>query len=81
MEALQMAYMTEINTSEFQFSHGRLPKGRGSWLFDMIRQGEKVETYWARADDGQMSMTYAQARRLALYRAEKIRASRINVCA
>lgn len=25
--------MTKFNTTEFQFSHGHTPRGRGSWAF------------------------------------------------
>ena len=32
----------EINTSEFQFAHGRKPRGRGHWAFYMPGDPEPV---------------------------------------
>jgi hypothetical protein len=46
--------MFEFNTRQFEFSHGRAPKGRGSWAF-AVRDlgGEPIFT---------PSMTYAEAK-------------------
>lgn len=48
-----------VDTSEYRFSHGREPKGRGSWAFSEKRNPNYKEVKWY---DG----TYVQARRQAV---------------
>lgn len=64
----------EFNTSEFQFSHGHTPKGRGSWVFKI-----NDEMFWARDPQGCMSMTYGEAKKLARARAKAVGASFVIV--
>jgi len=68
----------EFDDSEYRFSHGKKPSGRGSWAFDFPvahstkpRTGGGLETWWAKATDGIMSMTFTEAKKLA--RAEATR--------
>lgn len=49
-----------VNTSEFVFSHGREPKGRGSWAFGFGERNPQIQN--VRWFDG----AYAQARRAAV---------------
>ncbi len=52
-----------VNTSEFVFSHGREPKGRGSWAFGFgVKHPNVCNPEECRWFDG----TYAQARRAAV---------------
>jgi len=46
----------EFVTSEYEFSHGRLPRGRGSWAFQLSFE-MRGEYAWS------PSMTFAEARR------------------
>ena len=52
-----------INTSEYRFSHGREPKGRGCWAFSYLRDPNFVsnsgEVLW-------YTGTYAEARKQAI---------------
>lgn len=52
--------LVSVNTSEFVFSYGREPKGRGSWAFGFGSRDPKIQDI--RWFDG----TYAQARRAAV---------------
>lgn len=36
----------EFNTTEFQFSHGRTPRGVGAWAFSFVRHPEMDEMVW-----------------------------------
>lgn len=54
------AKMIEVRTSEYQFSHGHLPRGRGGWLFTIGRQtGQRADYFSANG-------TYADARTAAI---------------
>ena len=37
--------MIEVSTTEYQFSHGKLPRGRGSWAFQIGRDAESI--FWS----------------------------------
>jgi hypothetical protein len=47
----------EFNTVEFEFSHGRKPKGRGSWAFSGTRNPRIEDVFFS------PSMTYSEAKR------------------
>lgn len=54
---------TEFATTDYEFAHGRSPKGRGSWAFSPVRNPDlasKTEVFWTPG-----STTYAEARKLA----------------
>lgn len=52
-----------VNTSEYRFSHGREPKGRGRWAFSYLRDPDFAsnsgEVMW-------FTGTYAEARKQAI---------------
>lgn len=52
-----------VNTSEYRFSHGREPKGRGCWAFSYTRDpnfaSNSGEAMW-------FTGTYAEARKQAI---------------
>lgn len=48
---------TEFDTREYRFSHGREPRGRGAWAFEV-----NGHTVWAQKN-GIMSMTYTEAKK------------------
>lgn len=61
MKAIAKNLVT-VDTSEYRFSHGREPKGRGCWAFSEKRDPDfsnKEEVKW-------YSGTYTQARRQAV---------------
>lgn len=47
----------EIITTQYEFSHGRKPRGRGFWAFAPVRNPEAGNIIWT----GQM--TYADAKK------------------
>lgn len=68
----------EFDDSEYRFTHGKRPGGRGSWAFDFpravstnVRTGDGLETWWAKAADGSMSMTLTEAKKLARAEAQR----------
>ena len=55
----------EFDTSEFEFSHGRKPRGRGAWAFWFQPNTDNVmDAWWANG-------TYAEARKAAKAEAER----------
>ena len=55
-----------IDTTEYQFSHGRKPRGTGRWCFDLFRDHEMTTICTPQP------MTYTEARRFAAIEARKI---------
>lgn len=49
----------EFDTREYEFSHGKSPRGRGTWAFFPTRQCDVMDAMWS------PSMTYAEAKRWA----------------
>jgi hypothetical protein len=47
----------EITTTEFEFSHGMKPSGRGNWAFEFRTDGAWSEPWWAPGG----TRTYADA--------------------
>lgn len=47
-----------FSTSNYHFTHGRNPRGRGHWAFDI--GGEVV---WAMDQNRNMTLTYSEAKR------------------
>jgi hypothetical protein len=62
-----------VDTFEYMRSHGREPRGRGSWAFSFDRSDEVV---WAQ---GGLSMTFADARKWAVRVAKETGASVVRV--
>ena len=50
----------EFNTREYEFSHGRTPRGRGSWAFFFDRSMPVDQAFWTPG-----STTYAEAKKMA----------------
>jgi hypothetical protein len=48
-----------VNTSEYYFSYGHEPKGRGAWAFGFCKNPDIKDVLW-------FSGTYAEARRQAV---------------
>ena len=69
--------MVEFITTEYQFSHGRTPRGRGSWAFQV---GSTI--FWATSEVNGVrssSMTYSEAKRIAADRARAAGVRRVQV--
>jgi hypothetical protein len=62
--------MVEVNTNEYEFSHGRKPRGFGSWAFEV-----KGDVYWCKS-----SQTYTDAKREAMAEARRVNAREVKVC-
>lgn len=63
----------EVSTTEYQFAHGRMPRGRGLWFFTMrLRPGRGESQFIAEG-------TYAEARKAALVEACRVGATMIKV--
>lgn len=71
----------EIDTSVYRSNHGVQPRGRGSWAFVMGREDYKTNdeiddegrplVWWARSADGQTSMPFTDAKKLAVAEAQR----------
>jgi len=61
-----------IDSHRYEMSHMHKPRGRGAWAFYFAGDATNgTETWWARAPTGIVSMTFAEARRLALHEAAR----------
>jgi hypothetical protein len=54
----------EVNDLLYQFSHGRAPRGRGSWAFFFGREQDIGSAYW-------FSGSYAEAKKAAIAEARR----------
>lgn len=69
-----------INTTEFEFAHGRKPRGRGSWAFCF---GSSDEPVWAPGGDGFFAggaLTYGEAAKWARVEAARRGQYRVRLC-
>lgn len=57
-----------VNTFDYEFSHGRSPRGRGHWAFFFDRRARIEDAYWVEG-------YYTEAKRLA-----RLEAQRRGVC-
>lgn len=68
----------EISTTNYEFTHGRKPRGEGCWAFQFFKAfglcGGSDTIEFAPAE-----MTYAKAKRWAIARAKEIGADRVAV--
>lgn len=53
-----------VNTNEYQFSHGKQPRGHGSWAFFFVRTDDVNQAFWFYG-------TYADARKAAADEAKR----------
>ena len=56
-----------FDTSEFEFSHGRAPRGRGSWAFSLVRDPDVTKSLPADKTGVLFtpSLTYGEAKMFA----------------
>jgi hypothetical protein len=62
-----------ISTSNYEFTHGRKPKGTGFWAFNFWKDG-KHTTLFAPGEQ-----TYASAKKWAIITARVMRSDRVAV--
>ena len=62
----------EVNTSEYRFSHGREPRGRGLWCF-------ALSGYMKGTEFTEHNGTYSEAKAKAVREARAIGFDRVNV--
>ena len=62
-----------VDTSQFEFSHGRKPRGAGSWAFDFGTRGN----WQTRFAPGQMS--FSKAKQWAMAQAVEMNVSTVCV--
>jgi len=58
-----VAISVQINTSEYEFSHGHKPRGKGTWAFDI--QGNGGNLFWVN------NANYGEAKKLAIAKAKE----------
>lgn len=51
--------LPRVATEQFEFSHGRTPRGFGSWAFSVAAKPQMADVFFTRA------MTYAEAKKVA----------------
>ena len=69
----QAANPVEVNTTQYQFSHGKAPRGAGHWIFAIGRNGA-----WTEFQPTGL-MTYGAAKRLAIAEARSLGAWQVVV--
>ena len=63
----------EFNTTDFQFSHGRAPRGIGGWAFSFVRNPQMDEIFWVNG-------TYGEAKEVARAKAKAEGKREVFVC-
>lgn len=63
----------EFNTHEYEFSHGKKPRGRGGWAFSFKRNPSMDEIFW-------INGTYAECKKVAREKAKAEQRSEVFVC-
>ena len=65
--------MVTVSTHQYEFSHGRKPRGIGHWAFAFDGQNNLEQLFWVHPDMtiGGSGGTYGQAKRLASAEARK----------
>lgn len=63
----------EFNTTDYQFSHGRSPRGLGGWAFSYERNPEMAAIFWVNG-------SYGEAKRVARDKARADGRSEVFVC-
>lgn len=58
--------MIDFTTTEYVFSHGREPRGRGGWAFEIPGAAGKPEEFWA------PSGTYQEAKKAVIARVREL---------
>ena len=71
----------ETSTARYEFTHGKLPRGRGTWGFEF-----KINGFWTEpvfvypAAPHFRPLTYSEARTIAAKRALLVGATMMRVC-
>ena len=66
--------MIEVNTNRYQFSHGKMPRGRGNWCFYMSRSdNDPNKQFWIN------DASYAEAKKQAIKKARELGVTIITV--
>lgn len=65
-----------VSTSNYEFTHGRKPRGEGYWAFQFYTGG-KDTIEWA--PTFHMERTYSAAKKWAIARAKELGADRVAV--
>ena len=66
--------MITISTTDYEFAHGKKPRGKGYWGFKFSGVGIFVRTEFAVGE-----LSFSEARRWALARAKAINCSYVSV--
>ena len=61
-----------LETNQFQFAHGKAPRGVGTWAFNFAMPSGKVVTLW-------FFGSFGQGKKLALQAAKGLKARRVSV--
>jgi hypothetical protein len=64
---------TQFSTTKYQFSHMKLPRGRGSWAF-FFSKAEGAEPFFAPP-----FMTYTEAKKVAAVKAKELGVTTVYV--
>lgn len=64
----------KVETSRYEFAHGRKPKGRGLWMFEVRIPGRDWLVLPVTA------MAYSKAASFAVSKARSIGAAQVRVC-
>jgi hypothetical protein len=62
----------EVRTSEYEFSHGKKPKGSGHWAFYMGSERDTLKAHW-------FVGKYSEAKKQALAKAQELGVESITV--
>lgn len=66
--------MVDFNTSEFEFTHGRAPRGDGAWAFSFKRNPDVMsEIFW-------INGFYGEAKKVAAKKARAEGQREVFVC-
>jgi hypothetical protein len=66
LEGKDIHMKIEVDTSEFEFAHGKKPRGRGGWAFGFTRRATLEDLYWTH------NATYSEATKLAKAKAREL---------
>jgi len=60
---------TSVNTSEYRAAHGKEPRGKGRWMFDLGRENGEWHEFAMNANYGTaLAAAKAEAKRLGCYK-------------
>jgi len=65
----------DISTTNYEFTHGRKPRGEGCWAFQFYKGGKDTLEF----TPGPFGCSYSAAKKWAIKRAKEIGADRVAV--